>query len=470
MSTPLTVGLLPLYVELYDLAFPELRPQIEGFRDEIANRLRGLGLEVKVGDVCRLEPEFDEAIASFEEAGVDAIVSLHLAYSPSLESERPLSRTALPLIVLDTTPDDVFDESTDPSAMMLNHGIHGVQDMCNRLIRRGKRFAIHAGSWRTSDVLEQVVASVRAGAIVTALRSMRVGMVGGPFAGMGDFRVDPEDFRTVLGPEIVVADGDLPRAADVADDAVAAELAIYRESFTGVDDIDPQLLDTSIRAGLALRQWASAERLGSMAVNFLEVSQSNPFLPVMPFVETCQAMVAGVGYAGEGDVLTAAWTGALLRVYPETTFTEMFCPDWNGDAVFLSHMGELNYRVAADKPRLTTLDFPYTDSAKAVVGYASYKEGDAVFVNLAPFGDGRYAMTIAPGRIRKAEPDNKLSSLMNGWFVPQVGLAPFLERFSEVGATHHSSVVYGDPEQVTSTLTSVATLLGCDVTIIRETP
>jgi len=34
-------------------------------------------------------------------------------------------------------------------------------------------------------------------------------------------------------------------------------------------------------------------------------------------------MSRGIGYAGEGDVLTAALTGALLSVYPDTSFTEV---------------------------------------------------------------------------------------------------------------------------------------------------
>lgn len=470
LSNPLTVGLLPLYVELYDLAFPALRADIESFRDQIAERLRALGLDVRVGQVCRLEPEFAAAIKDFEQARVDAIVTLHLAYSPSLECEVPLSRTHLPVIVLDTTPAERFDETTDPSALMLNHGIHGVQDMCNRLIRRGKRFAIHAGSWRTSAVLQQVVSSVRAAAVVTALRNMRVGLVGGPFPGMGDFRVEADEFRRTLGPEIVLADGTLPLAAQQSAELVAAEDARYRQRFTGVENIDTSLLDASIRAGLVLRKWADTEHLGALAVNFLAVSTDNASLPVMPFVEMCLAMERGIGYAGEGDVLTAAWTGALLRVFPQTSFTEMFCPDWAGDAVFLSHMGELNYCVAPARPHLTAIDFPYTNSARAVVGCASYMAGAAVCVNLAPFGQGRYRVVIAPGHVRRAATDNTMSSLINGWFVPNVGLGEFLERFSLAGGTHHGALIYADPIVVTAILRSVGALLGCPVIVIEDRP
>ena len=52
------------------------------------------------------------------------------------------------------------------------------------------------------------------------------------------------------------------------------------------------------------------------------------------------------GYAGEGDNLTAALVGALIRTYPDTTFTEMFTPDWEQNLILLSHMGEINPRLA----------------------------------------------------------------------------------------------------------------------------
>lgn len=127
------IGLLPLYVELYDLTTPEVRPAIDAAHDHTAQRLEAAGLEVVRAPVCRLAAEFARAVEIFEQADVDAIVTLHLAYSPSLESEKALAGTKLPLIILDTTPGETYDQFTDPAALMLNHGIHGVQDMCNLL-------------------------------------------------------------------------------------------------------------------------------------------------------------------------------------------------------------------------------------------------------------------------------------------------------------------------------------------------
>src|SRR5690554_6160277 len=133
------IGLLPMYLELYDEVLPESRkefiPFIKRLQDEFENR----NIEVVLANICRVSNEFKEAIHHFETEDVDCVLTLHLSYSPSLECIDALSNTSLPLIVFDTTRDNRFDSA---SLIMSNHGIHGVQDMCNLLLRKGKDFFI----------------------------------------------------------------------------------------------------------------------------------------------------------------------------------------------------------------------------------------------------------------------------------------------------------------------------------------
>ena len=86
-----------------------------------------------------------------------------------------------------------------------------------------------------------------------------------------------------------------------------------------------------MRASLAVKDWIEAEGLGAFTLNFLEAGK-NTGLRHMVFDRACRAIEEGVGYAGEGDALTAALVGALLTSFPETTFVEMFCPSETGEA------------------------------------------------------------------------------------------------------------------------------------------
>jgi len=452
-----------LYIALYDTAVPEARKDVEAFYAQIADALRARGLEVATAPVCRLEPEFAEAVKRFEAAGVDAIVTLHLAYSPSLESAAVLAGTALPLIVLDTTPTYSFGADVDPSEIMANHGIHGVQDMCNLLIRNGKSFEIEAGHWQQSDVLDRVAGWAKAAQVVSALRPARVGLAGDAFKGMGDFAVPADVMKSTIGIETVPLDPKVLQSYIPAenDPAVAAEIADDLKAFT-VQDLDEDVHRRSVRAGLAIRRWIEAETLSALSINFLAVDDSG--LPTMPFLEISKAMARGIGYGGEGDVLTAALVGALASVYPQTSFTEMFCPDWEGGSVFMSHMGEMNLDLVDGKPLLTNKDFPWSSAGKPAVAAGRFKGGDAVLVNLAPGPDWTYTLVICPGAMQSIKQD-RMKDTIRGWFKPALPLADFLAAYSSLGGTHHSAVVYGD---VAEEIIRFGELMGWDVAVLSE--
>ena len=141
----------------------------------------------------------------------------------------------------------------------------------------------------------------------------------------------------------------------------------------------------------------------------------------------------------------------------------MFCPDWEHGSVFLSHMGEFNYLSANEKPTMYEKPFPYSNAENPTVAFATLKPGRAVFMNLAPFGNGKYTLTLAPGKMLAIEGENSQRTSVNGWFSPDVSLETFLERYSAVGATHHSVLVYGDELE---TLKSLGKFLGVDTEII----
>ena len=85
------VGLLPLYLELYDQRRPDMRKSLEPFLAQVIQGLRAQGVEVLSAPISRTGGEVAAAVAQIESARVDAIVTLHLAYSPSLNAAEPLA-------------------------------------------------------------------------------------------------------------------------------------------------------------------------------------------------------------------------------------------------------------------------------------------------------------------------------------------------------------------------------------------
>lgn len=235
------IGFMPLYIKLYDdVGLAELRERLEPFYETMAKGFEKHGIEVVRSPFCRVKDEFSAAVDKFEKAGVDCIVTWHAAYSPSLESIDVLAKTSLPIIVMDTTETYDFGPAQDSAEINLCHGIHGVMDMTNLLMRAGKPYAISAGHYPTSDVMERVIGYIKAAVAARSLNGSKVGTVGGSFDGMGDFLVSDEEMLERFGVEVVYSGKDLVgHKASVTDAEVRAEIARDLEECDVLGEIEP---------------------------------------------------------------------------------------------------------------------------------------------------------------------------------------------------------------------------------------
>jgi L-arabinose isomerase len=261
---------------------------------------------------------------------------------------------------------------------------------------------------------------------------------------MGDFDVEDEVLRRRLS---MTVDEIAPRALapyveSVAEAAIEEEIAADRARYTV--EAPPEVHRRSVRIGLGLRAFLGNDAYDALSLNFAAFDSREGAVDTVPFLEAAKAMARGLGYAGEGDVLTAALVGALSRAFGRTTFTEAFCPDWEGNAIFLSHMGEINPEVAAEKPHLVEKDFPWTGARNPAILACAPAPGPAVLVNLAPGPAETFTLLVCPVEVLADGTDPELRQGVRGWVRPHRPLPEFLEEYSRRGGTHHSALVLGD--------------------------
>ncbi len=425
MRTP-HAGLLPLYLELYDRAMPEVRPGMDAFARAVGDGLRQAGIQVTSAPVCRLASEVTSAMDALQQAGVECICTLHLAYSPSLEAADALCAVDLPLIVLDTTPDRSFTPETPAERIMYNHGIHGVQDLCSVLRRRQRPYRLVVGAL-DNQFFSVAHQEVQGAAMARRMLGRRVGRIGPAFPGMGDFAVTDETLWTWLHATPVEWSAPASPSGEIDWTRWASDHRTERSVQSEHDQ-------------LAVMDWIARKQLSAFSVNF--ASLPLPGLGSMPFAAACLAMQQGIGYAGEGDLLTALLVGALASVHPATSFCEMFCPDWDGDHLFLSHMGEANPAVL-EAPRWIDSPLPWCQGSPPIRIAGAFREGDAWIVNLAP-GPDRLALTAVHGyMVDAAASALTMPDSVRGWFRPSQPVAEVLRQWSLHGGTHHSGLVYG---------------------------
>ena len=456
------IGLMPLYLELYDRTDPEKRKAFSPFLDQIVSAFEQGGVDVTRVDICCVRREFEQALARLEEADVDLLVTLHLAYSPSLESASVLAASKRPILMLDTTMDPSFGFDVSPERIMYNHGIHGVMDLASVLRREGRSFRIVAGHPANPTMMARALQAARAAYAARVLRETRALRIGASFTGMGDFAVDDAALHESLGPVVEQIDIEpLARAAEaVTDEAIREEMEKDRGRFRckAPDEVHAR----SVRVGLGLRALLEQGDYTAFSMNFLAFDSAEGGANTVPFLEASKGMERGIGYGGEGDVLTASMVSALQRGFGRTTFTEIFCPDWEGNSIFLSHMDEINPEVSGGQPWVVEKPFAFTPALNPAIITCAPKPGPGVFVNLAPGPNGSFGLVASAVQVLGDGMDPAIGRAVRGWIRPPQGIEAFLEAYSLHGGTHHSALVLGASTEAVAAFADFAGV-GCTI-------
>ena len=441
------VGLLALTLELYETLAPELRQDRENWVKREVLPALGEKAEVLFERAVFRGSDIEAAIAGFEAAGADAVVVLLLSYSPSQVSLPALQRARLPIVIWNTQELLAVDQRYGPIELRNNHGVHGTQDLANVLLRAGIRFHYVTSHLKDANALDELNDFFAAAAAVRRLRGAKIGMLGYPFPGMGDFAVDATQMLATLGCSwaVLTVEDYIKRAAAADAGAVAELVTEYRARYAVAEGVTGQDLEATARVELALRGMQADHGLAALTYQFLAFGDDER-TPTVPFVAASRLMAEGIGFGGEGDLVAAAATSFLNWLNPPASFSEIFTMDFGGNSVLMSHMGEANAAMARRdrKIPLVARPTPITrtrDRQLALV--TSFEPGPATFAALAIGPGGKWRMIVSAVTVEDFGP---LASLC----VPHFKIKPagdvrrFLTDYAKAGGPHHNMVCFGD--------------------------
>ena len=458
------VGLLGLMLDLYDL-WPELKIAEAGFAQELVESMSPFA-EVDFPGVCNSREQVDAAVRAFEASGKDLIMVVLLTYAPSHIALQALKYTPLPVLIFNTQQLYQIGPDTSSDATTRNHGMHGVQDLTNVLLRAGRAFQLVTGHYQDAATLAEIKAWCDAAQAIKYLRTLRIGQIGYAMEGMGDFGLDETAFLSQLGVGIHhIAMKSLAARAQAAPLAVVeAQMAEDRAHFKFADAITPEEHAASSRLEWALRQTLADGKMQGFTYHFLAVGEEG-WLETVPFLAAAKLLADGYGFGGEGDVTSAAAVCLMQALAGEANFTEMFTMDFAQNAILMMHMGEGNWKMARkDEPvhmLRSSLNLVATKYDPVLLAF-SLEPGDVTLLCLTVGQDGKLRFVVTQGEVVDfpylqdlARPHYK--------FRPQGDLSDFLTRYSQAGGSHHLALAYGD---WTSTIEKVARLSGIEFTRI----
>jgi len=447
-STKPRVGLMALTLELYESLAPDLRPGREQWlRDTVLPALEPVA-DVRFERAVYRRQDIDAAVRELEHEGVDVLLVMCLSYSPSQYVLPALQRTDLPIVIWNTQELFAADDSFDGAKMIDNHGVHGTQDLCNVLLRSGVRFQYLTSHLNDPDAVERLGDVFVAAATVSRLRSVRLGLLGYPFPGMGDLGLDTTHLASTLGCQwnvLSVEDFNL-RAEDATDEETSKLIAEYRTSYQLADDLVDADLEATARAELALRSMVIEHDLDAVTYQFMALGEDERTV-TLPFVGVSRLMAEGIGFGGEGDLIGAAGTWLLNQLAPPATFSEIFTIDFEGNGVFMSHMGEANPAMARTDTRTPLVARPRPITrirGRQLALIVSLQPGPATLCALTLGPAGRWRLVASRVEVADFGPLPSMAVPHFKLRVPRGDVRDWLTAYAQAGGPHHNALCFGD--------------------------
>jgi len=441
------IGLLALTLELYEQLAPGLREGREKWvRTAVLPALAELA-EVTFRRAVFRREDIEAEVAALQAGGADALLVILLTYSPSQLALPALKRAGLPICIWNTQELYAVDEGFDGPAMVDNHGVHGTQDLANVLLRAGVRFRYATSHVRDSEATAELGDFFAAAMTAGRLRQARLGLLGYPFPGMGDFALDTTQMVSTLGCQwqVLGVEEYVRRAAAAPAEQAAALAAEYRRVYDVAADISPADLEATARVELALRGMVADRKLDALTYQFMAFGDDER-TPTVPFVAASRLMADGVGFGGEGDLIAAAGTALLNWLSGPASFTEVFTIDFAGNAVLLSHMGEANVAMARPgrKVPLAARPTPITRTrGRQLALVTSFQPGLATLCALTLGPGGRWRLIAGRGRIGDFGPLPAMQ-VPHSKFIPDRDVRDYLTAYALAGGPHHAAVCFGD--------------------------
>jgi len=457
------VGLLALMLELYGRSNPELRPDREVFAQRIVGLLSECGDVVYTG-VANTRAEVEGACRQFAAEDVDLVVVTCLTYAPSLIALPSLRNLSVPIILLNTQELAGVGESFGFDDLLKNHGVHGLHDLANVLSRSGVPFEVVTGHLADPQVRWELADWCTAAYAARRLRSLRIGLVGYAFEGMGDFGVDETTFLATIGAEIVRVDpGEFaPLRGEAPAEDVQALMAADREAYEIAEEVTPAIHEASSRAEWALRRLVGDRGLGAIALHYPPLAAACAD-GVLPFLGAAKLMAEGIGFGGEGDVTSAALVHLAGLLFGQASFTEMFTIDFEGGAVFHAHYAEANPALAReDRPvRLVMRDgWVGCGGPSASLSFAN-QPGPATLMNLTVGPEGRFRMIAA--EVEVLDYLQPIFPMPHFKCRPSIPLKAYLTGYLEAGGSHHLAIAEGHE---LGRVEKLAAIMGLDFTTL----
>ena len=471
MAPVLTIGLFGIGLDTYWDQFAGLKQRLEGYLQEIHDRLAALHPTIiNAGVVDSTEKAFD-AGSLFRRSEVDLIFIYVCTYALSSTVLPVVQQAKVPVIILNLSPEasidyDSFNALADRTRMtgewLAFCSPCPVPEIANVFRRVGIRFHSITGMLRDDPmVMREIAEWVAAAKVKHTMAFNRLGCMGHYYSGMLDIYTDLTQQYAAFGGhiELIEVEELAMRRRQVSLAEVQARVMLFHDAF----DIQPDCSDVELAAAavtsVALDRLVSDYGLGSLAYYYKGTGNAENEEAISTIILGNSLLTArGVPVAGEYEIKNVQAMKVMDCLGAGGSFTEYYAMDFADDVVLMGHDGPGHIAIAEGKTKVRPLRVYHGKVGSGLSVEMSVRNGPVTLLSVVERSGGGLFLLVAEGETVPG-PILQIGNTNSRYRFP-MGAREWVNQWNGHGPAHHCAVGVG---HMGSTIGKVGALLGMEV-------
>jgi L-arabinose isomerase len=464
------VGIFGVGLETYWPQFDGLLGRLNGYQNQIAERLRAFGVDlVDAGMVDN--PEKARAAASlFRRQEVELIFLFVSTYALSSTVLPLVQRVGVPVVVLNLQPVPQLDyakfNALGDRGLMTGIWLEHCQacsapEIASVFNRAGIPYHLVTGYLQDEVVWKEIRNWVDALKVMFGMRENRVGVLGHYYCGMLDVYSDMTQQSVTFGNHFELVEMcSLHKLREaVTESQVAEKVQQLRREFDVSAECDGAELTRAARTSCALDALVAQHQLNSLAY-YYESEDGYPYRDIVTSVIAGNTLLTGhhVPVAGECEIKNVQAMKIMDLFGVGGSFSEFYLADFKDDVVYLGHDGPAHFAIAEGRVGLVPLPVYHGKPGKGLSIQMTVKHGPVTLLSVVQTTGGKVFLLTAEG---ESVPGPVLQiGNTNSRYRFTLGAAAFMNEWSKAGPAHHCAIGVG---HIADKIDKLGSLLRIDV-------
>ncbi|UMB54111.1 L-fucose/L-arabinose isomerase family protein [Lutibacter sp. A64] len=446
------VGLFGIGLDTYWPQFEGLLERLEGYQNQIANKMNEFGAEVvNVGLVDSPEKAAKTA-DRLKKEDVDLVFLYVSTYALSSTVLPVAQKLKCPVIILNIQPVaaidyERFNKLGDRGKMTGEWLAHcqacSVPELANVFNRTGIDYEFVTGYLGEQAVWDEMQDWIDAANVASVMNNNRLGVLGHYYGGMLDVYSDLTKQSGAFGTHIEIVEMcEVKKYRDEVTEAeVAEKIKEFHATFEVLEVCEEEEIIRAAKTSIALDKMVKNHNLGSLAY-YYEGEAGNEYENIVTSVIAGNTLLTGknVPVSGEYEVKNAQAMKIMDAFGVGGSFSEFYAMDFNDDIVMLGHDGPAHFAIAQGNVQLVPLPVYHGKPGKGLSIQMTVKHGPVTLLSVVE-GKDEVFLLVAEGESVEG-PILQIGNT-NSRYRFSIGARAFMNQWSKQGPSHHCAIGVG---------------------------